>query len=163
MSSKKVFKLPLKSPDLQEHLRCFCWASLLGSVWCGTKFCVTTQPQLCALPHHSSTAFHHCEKKRKKKASQFVVSIFHSAKLRCGSRGSMVLTIQTNYVSTGGNRSQPFLSCSSTPGTMGQTHAQSWFILLHQQHFSLHTEEMTFQRLKSTLSKRPIRKVHTFS
>lgn len=40
------------------------------------------------------------------KAPQFSVSIFHNEKLRCGSRGSMVLTIQTNYVSTGGNRSQ---------------------------------------------------------
>lgn len=103
-------------------------------------------------------------KREGKKASQFVVSIFHNEKLRCGSRGSMELTIQTNYVSTGGNRSQPLPPQLLHPRYQGpDTRTKLIYCASSAKFFSLHTEEMTFQRFKSTLSKRPTRKVYTFT
>lgn len=98
------------------------------------------------------------------KAPQFSVSIFHNEKLRCGSRGSMVLTIQTNYVSTGGNRSQQLPLLPLHPRYHGPgTPTKLIYCASSAIFFSLHTEEMTFQRLKSTLSKRPVRKVYAFT
>lgn len=73
-------------------------------VWRKESSALTTQrfPFVLTL----STPAPHCEKRKKKGHLQFVVSNFYDEKLRCGSRGNMVLAIQTDYVSTIGNRSQ---------------------------------------------------------
>lgn len=86
-------------------------------------------------------------KREGKKASQFVVSIFHNEKLRCGSRGSVVLTIQTNCVSPGGNRSQPLPLPLLHPRYHGpDTRTKLIYCASSAKFFSLRTEEMTFQR-----------------
>lgn len=86
-------------------------------------------------------------KREGKKASQFVVSIFHNEKLRCGSRGSVALNIQTNYVSTGGNRSQPLPLPLLHPRYQGpDTRTKLIYCASSAKFFSLHTEEMNFQR-----------------
>lgn len=153
LSFIKGLQAAFENPDPWGHPRPSEHHSRVYLVQRKESSALTTHPSSFTLTLTSPAALFITLKGKEKRHLQFAVSIFYNEKSRCGSRGNTVLTIQTIDVSTIGNRSQPLPLLLLHPRYVWDRHTCTAYLLCFiSRIISLHTEQMTLQMLKSTLS-----------